>query len=348
MALLLLGLGFGATPAGAVESSPPPSSASAGDVSLKLQNAVAGGEAQLGALEPWQKRIFTEEVVSRPQRFVKDYRASGAGGLIVDVDYTSIRNYLKFFATPALLKGDAAKVLLALKAESGCARCAAAMPEMKRVAQLRMERRGLAPTWLPETELKYGGKALEEYLVRLGEEKKAPVVLLLSSEKAPIDPDDPAHADEVRFLVRAMLWVRGVSKLDGRLEILENDSIERTADRLLTDFLTELGSRLAKTQAGANQEREKLLVEVTGIRGYPRYLEVKQRLFSLSGEEVRVEERRLSKGKAVFAFFSQKPERELKRLVMALDLGHTVKVSFIETGAAAPAVEAAASNEGEL
>ncbi|MCM2279562.1 MAG: hypothetical protein NDJ89_15915 [Oligoflexia bacterium] len=298
-------------------------------IGLKLQEAVQGALPQLGELEPWQKRIFSEEAVPRASRFVRDYRASNAG-LVVDVDLPSLRNYLKLHAAKVLKKGEFPKMLIGLKAEAGCPRCLEALPEIRRMMKERAERRGFTPVWASERELRFGGKALAEHLARLAAEQKIPAALVVSWEKAPVDSVDTAHADELRYLVRSMLWVAELPRSEGQLEILANDSLERTADRLVTDFLTELGGKLDGTRLAGTGGKEKLRVEVTGLRNFPAYVELKNRLLAFARDGVAVEEKRVSKGRAVFAVFSEESPEELRKRISGLGLDAMGKVTFIE------------------
>ena len=48
-------------------------------VPAQLKAALASSEARLGALEPWQKRIFADEALPQYQRFIRDYRSSASG-----------------------------------------------------------------------------------------------------------------------------------------------------------------------------------------------------------------------------------------------------------------------------
>src|SRR4051794_9867340 len=80
----------------------PPAKAATSDgadaVSTQLKSAVTASASKLGELEPWQKRIFSEEVVPQYQRFVRDYRSSGTSGVTAEIDLESLRQYLRFYA----------------------------------------------------------------------------------------------------------------------------------------------------------------------------------------------------------------------------------------------------------
>src|SRR4051812_6455948 len=80
----------------------------------KLKDAVRESEPKLGTLEPWQKKIFEDEVVPSYQVFIKDYRSVGRE-ISADVDVDSIRNYLAYYA-PSVSKPKENAALVVLRA----------------------------------------------------------------------------------------------------------------------------------------------------------------------------------------------------------------------------------------
>src|SRR5262249_44471658 len=59
----------------------------------RIKGALLEAEPQLGHLEPWQKVLFEEEAVPQAQRFIRNYTGSSA-----DIDFDSLKNYLRFHA----------------------------------------------------------------------------------------------------------------------------------------------------------------------------------------------------------------------------------------------------------
>lgn len=124
----------------------PKSLAGASVSSDRLRKVVADSELKLGVVSPWQKKIFDEEVLSQPQRFVRDYRAS-AKGIDADVDWGSIKNYLSFHSSRVIKTAPTKSVTQPplwywIGAERGCLKCAQALPGIKKIIKSRVENRG--------------------------------------------------------------------------------------------------------------------------------------------------------------------------------------------------------------
>lgn len=327
-------------------------------LNLRLQAAMREYAKTLGTLEPWQAALFSEEVVPQASRFVRDYRPAGPK-VAIDVDLESLKNYLKFYA-PKTLKREGAELFVALRPEPGCVKCGESFGEIRKLVKERVERRGLVPVFaLPEgledpaaapkppagkktppasnsgtrPELRFDakltGKTLDERVQALAGQTKAAGTLLVEWRKAPMDDVDAAHADEVRFQVRMGLQFRDILKQEGSLEIFENGSFDRTVSQILTDFLTELGSKADKAllQAGAESDREGYWLELSGIRDFAQFNELKTRLssFVATKEGLSFEERKLSRGKAVFEVYSASPRTldEVKLLFSEFQSGTT-------------------------
>lgn len=294
-------------------------------VQVKLQKALVDAAGRLPNLEPWQSRILNEEVVPQAQRFVRDYRATANGNFTVDVDLETLKNYLKFFGPKSLKKENPLFVVL-VRGEEGCVKCEEAGPALRKIAKERIERRGSVPVFVgtDEVDAKLAGKALEARIAQLVEEKKASGSLLLHWYKAPLDDVDTAHADELRFVVRSALVVKDVSHHEGQLELFEAGSFEKTALQLLTDFFTDLGTKIERgAVAGTEPDRADSVgfaLEVSGFQNFQQYNQLKERILGLSSAGLLVEERKISRGRAVFALFGEKSVEELRKIVGQIEI----------------------------
>jgi hypothetical protein len=288
-----------------------------------LKNAVIESQKKLGTLSPSEKKIFEEEVVPQYQRFIRDYRSSGPGaGLVAEIDYTNLKNYLRFSA-PAGAKPQDTLVMTYLRAAPDCDKCKNALPDIKKMVTARLARRGLSPLWLSTDEVggpDVVGKALDTAVVDLALKRSAIGAAILQWQIAPIDAIDQAHADEKRYFIRSVLQIRELGRSQGQLELQDKDSFENSAAQLLTDAFTEMGARAGQTMpifAALDPGKEETVVEVSGIRDFSQYNQVKQALQEQLKDFASFEERKVAKGKITFALITDKKLEDLKARVSA-------------------------------
>ena len=300
------------------------------DVALKLQRALLAAEERLGALEPWQQKLFREEVVPQSQRFIRDFRQSSEG-VQADIDFESIRNYLRLYG-PKVIPGEkgGSQLLVLLRAEPDCAKCVESTNGIRKLVKERLERRGIAPIWATAEQVdpKLTGKALEEQFSKVVNETKNRASLVVEWKKAVGDDEDAAHADELKYTVRAILGARGLGKQEGQLEIFDTGNFEKTAARLLTDLFTEAGAQVEKaaiqgSMGAVEAEREGFTLEVSGIQGFAHYQRLKKMISQLvAGAKdkalLTVEESKIARGKAVFSVFTGRSLADVKALFSRL------------------------------
>jgi hypothetical protein len=206
---------------------------SQGAISEALRKAVLEEQSRLTELDPAQKRVFQEEVLAFPARFVRDYRASG-GKVRAEVDGQAIR----FFLAPRLPSSRPSAVPgagpnegqvsigVVYRAEAGCAKCAqlfsrvrsgggapsAAVPlGFPLLVTDSLRRRGFVPVVLSGVDFFSSGEApsfspgrtpegasqRSAWERRLGELAAARGwggVGLFEASRVPVDPDDPEQA----------------------------------------------------------------------------------------------------------------------------------------------------------
>jgi hypothetical protein len=74
----------------AAKASPAAAAPGRDPLTVKLQAALSDSLRQIGALEPWQQKVFNEEILTQPTRFIRDFRSQG-GGVVVVVDVEGVK-----------------------------------------------------------------------------------------------------------------------------------------------------------------------------------------------------------------------------------------------------------------
>ncbi len=272
---------------------------------LQLKNAILNVQSQLGNIEPWQKKVFMDDVLPLYQRFIRDYRPSN-NGLLVDVDRESIRRYIKYH--PA--KTDPRAMIL-LKVDPSCKKCVSSTEEVQAWIKDSMERREFVLSWVTPKDIASVatlGKEVDEKLISYAESKNIPVALSVQMRTAPIDNIDTAHADEEHYQFSTFLYIKDLTRSEGQMDLLSSDSFKLTAQRLLADALTDAGTKQeVKDQMQTGQEVDEILVEVTGIRSVATFSKLKKFMSERFKDvpSTLVEQRSASKTKVVFAISSQ-------------------------------------------
>lgn len=276
---------------------------------MQLKSSILNVQSQLGNLEPWQKKVFLEDVLPLYQRFIKDYRPSSSGpGLLVDVDRESIRRFLKYHPNK-----NNPRAIGVMKVDPACNKCVTSAEEIQKLYQASMERREFVVSWVSPKDLGSSttlGKELDEKLVAFAETKGVPVVFSVQLRIAPIDNIDTAHADEEHYQVSTFLYVKDLVRTDGHVEIMSSDSFTIPSLRLFADVMTEAGSKLeVKEQSQEAAEIDEILVEVNGLQSIAVFSKVKKLIANKFKEipSVVVEQRSVSRNKAVFVILSRQP-----------------------------------------
>lgn len=308
------------------------------DFAPKLQTYFSERKKDLGELEPWQSKLFDEEAVPEFQRFVRDYHSAKGKNAPVgsampapeeisaEIDFESLKNFLKFYG-PKYSKrdkvgADAAALptlLVVMRPQLNCAKCVSVLPALKTMVIARLDRRGLKPIWATASEITSSrsmGNDYQSAANHLAGQKKAMGVLLLSWQVAEADDLESAHADEVKYKIHSFLNMGDLISTEASLEVAENGSFERAGGKLLADAFTELGASIKKTElAQSEQGRTEVVLEVFGWHGFEEYRKLRTQIQDNLKSMARVDEFRISRGKAVFAVHSDStPEAIQKQL----------------------------------
>jgi hypothetical protein len=289
----------------------------------RLKSALNESIGLLGALEPWQKKLFDEEVLPNYQRFIRDYSSTR-----VDVDVVNLKNYLNVHAKKSFKREHTNSVVF-LHSEAACTKCTEATQGIHKLVKARLERRGFTPAWQTAEELgvtKFRCEQAEEKFLKFaGERTNLSAALMMCWQEIPPDDIDTAHADEKRYIVRSMLLVRdgsdGLVRIAGQLEVIEHDGFGAPAERLLTDAFTDAGGRLASISKTVASGKEEISVEVSGIRDFAHFARVKTRLNEVLQGVASVEERKLSRGQAVFSVLTPRNIEEIRAKLAGFGVG---------------------------
>jgi hypothetical protein len=291
-------------------------------VEAQLKAAVQEGEKNFPGLHPWQQVLFREEVVPQFQRFIKDYRPTDQGGVKVEVDYQSIRQYLTYYG-PKALRLAQPKILVNLKSDPNCAKCAASSVEIQTLIRSRLEKRGFTPIWLTpddfSSQITTGDQ--DEQILSLMKKRNASGALVVQWSPAPDEDPDSAHADEKRYIIRTSLQVGELSVRNQQKELMDNDSFENTEARLLTDIFADLGAKYELEEAAQVEGgREEILIQVSGIRDFAQYSRIKNTMQTQLKDIFSLEDRKLSKEQVTFAIFTKQTSDSLRKQLAQINL----------------------------
>lgn len=302
----------------------------------ELKAAVANSVSRLGVLDVNKRKIFDAEVVPNYQRFIRNYQ-QGAQGLNVDIDLDTIRNYLRFYA-PLVMKRpkgkDSAKeaakealkdpakefkALVYLKPDLSCEKCISSMQEIKRLAKERLEARGFSVVFLTAEDIKDPRaveQALDEKVQEQFARQQASAALCIQWRLTPEEEIDSVHADEKHYHIHSLLLVRDFPRMEGKLDLLDTDRFDVSAQRLLTDQLAELGAQTVLAQAEQiDSGKEEITVTLSGVKDYSGLAEAKILLQSKMGTSGLIEERKISAERVVFAIKTPRTLPEVKKIL---------------------------------
>ena len=277
----------------------------------QLKSSVSEEQAKLGIVEPWQKKIFNEEVLVDYTRFIKGYRSTG-NVTTVDVDQDSLKKYLTFYAPRYYGKTDL-KVLVYVAGDAECAKCQASLTILRKSIKSRLERRGLVVVFVTTPMAQPFVLAAE--LARV----KDSVGVVQIRAKQIIDED---HPDDEHYALTVQTVFTGPQgpqakeiKTEKQLDVLKNDSFETAASRLFIDSATELGSMSMVVETTTDEE---IFLLLSGVKDFPKMIQIKTALNDvLSGSGV-AEERRISRDQVVLAVRTKKTSEEIKKILNSM------------------------------
>ncbi len=286
-----------------------------------LKTTVSNAQLKMGDLDPWQKKIFVEEAVPQYQRFIRDYRVQGSN-VQAEVDLDILKKYLAFHMNPKDNKKQETRLAVYVKGDGDCEKCSGSTSKLRSLVLSRVERRGFTPVFISPDDLNTAtGKTFDEKVLSVAIRKGWIGAMVLQTSIAPKDDQDAAHADENEYVVRTSIGIPSIGvKQENQLRVLESESLEVAAARLMTDTFTDLGARtLAATLQKVGEESgEEIALNVTGIRDYHQYSQLRMVLVSKIQEVGSLDERKIARGKATFAIKTQKTAADVKAKLVSL------------------------------
>ena len=300
----------------------------------RLKDSVEAAQKELGELEPWQKTIYSTEVVPEYKRFVQSYQAE-AGGLKITVDYESLKQYLYFYA-PKFLKKQKPSVLILLKTDPQCLSCSKVIPTLENKVRLKMEHRGFTPVFLKEADFPFQPNPyfIQTRLTQLAQQQGADATLLVYWAGVKAEAMETAYAaEESRYMIWTLLRVGEMPVLSKQQELLEmGQQFEVAQSRVLTDLLTDLGNKIRLMSEQAARARlggEEILLEVTGVDTFIEYQKLKDRLQEGLKTMANVDPRQFSPGKVTFLIDPRDTKINFEELKSTIDrIGAESKAKF--------------------
>lgn len=308
---------------------------------VRVRAAVTDAQKRLGDLEPFQKRMFEDEVLPQAGLFVRNTQST-AQGLNVDVDVDAIRAYLSFYGPRSLGVDDPKNPLAGLALLStapDCTKCMDSLPLLRKQVASRFEHRGMKTIFASDEDLppalkdaKSAARSLEGFAGEAARAKGAAASLTLVWKPLVSDEIDSAHGDERHYVVSVVIDVPKIGHAETQAEIMDEDSFEVTVARLLTEAWTRVGTAKASSAAPRAEGQREVLIELKGVKDYAHYLKLKESLQAKVaeklGEAVTLEDRVIARGLLVVAARTNKPAEETREKLADLKLADPE----IETG----------------
>jgi hypothetical protein len=268
-----------------------PSTQAADQFASQLRDQVEKARPNLGELPAWQEEIFQNEVLPSSGRFIRDYKTAGNKVTKVDVDLEGIKRYLSFTATQ-ILKPDATKIVLFVRTNGACTDCTKAANAVRADLKERLERRGL--TVLVATADENRHEPSEAYSKR---NAAGWVAANINAEEDPDHPGDSRYSLILDFHFPGTL----ASSVQKQMEILPSDSIEVSMSRLTIDAILEIGAKARTGFAATSVDSTGIEIALEGVTQFNVITQVKSKLQAALGNDYRVVEKRIERGRAALA-----------------------------------------------
>lgn len=271
-------------------------SASAADtIAPQLRAQVQKSRSNLGDLPAWQEEIFLNEILPASGRFVRDYKAVAGQVTKADVDLEGMKRFLAFNVSQ-ILKPEANKVLLFVRAQGSCGDCVKAVGGVRNDLKARLERRGFNVLIPTAEELRRDPSDAFA--------KRAASGWVTADMRAVADPDHPGdqhYALILDFRFPGTL-ASGTQK---QMEIMPSDSIEIAMGRLAIDAVLAIGRKTRTGFASVSADSAGVELALEGISKFSMLTQVKFRLQEVMGTDYRVVEKSVERdGKASLAIFA--------------------------------------------
>ena len=301
----------------------------------KLKQSVSAYQKNLEPLEPWQGKVFSDEILPQFQKFLSIH-----AGTEPTVDGDLIKSYLKFYAPKALQAKDP-KVMIFLQWENTCGPCKASEHILRAIVRARLTRRGFQPLWVEKAELDAALSdplsKVDEKLVELMKIKEVQASFVLewgtasalginaAAANASEDPEAELTGAQVPALALKMGVRIGEKRFEKTKVLSEEEQLEASHATLLNEVLIDLGKNQGaartvaqETSVQASSGMVSKQVQVTGIQDFSQLTRVKGLFQSQIKNIVSVLEQKISRGQVTLAVQAKSSEPELQAQIDAI------------------------------
>ncbi len=302
-----------------------------------MRSAVRGLRGKFGELQPWQQKVFDQEILANPQDYVREYRQVG-DRYKIDVDQVLIQKFLAFHA-PDFLGNAQPRFAVRVEADAGCSVCEAAAPGLRKLFQSKLEIRNAKAVWFKDEEMPIAASGGAPELPRLAllqslETSRGLQGSLLVRIEAILEKDSetgavipPAHPEDAKFALRlGLAMAGGRTRVIRQVEFQYTEPVEPLARKLWLEVITELaiksdGSSGSAALGAVGAGPAEVLLQVTGVRDYFMLNQLKSQVQLAVGEMQPVIERSLSRGRVVLAIRTDRSMEEIRGKISKVTLG---------------------------
>ena len=183
-------------------------------------------------------------------------------------------------------------MILFVRANAACTDCGKAVAAVRTDLKERLERRGLSVLLATADEMRH--EPSDAY------SKRNAAGWVLADIRAEEDPD---HAGDTRYALLLEFRFPGTlaSNVQKQMEILPSDSIEVSMSRLAIDAILEIGAKARTGFAASTVDSLGVEIALEGVTQFGMITQVKSKLQAAMGNDYRVVEKRVERGRASLA-----------------------------------------------
>ena len=304
-------------------------SATGSDPDTDFRTGLNETKPQLGKLNATQNRIFEEEVLRQPKRFIQDYKRTDQK-LDVTADVDALRSYLNFLPV--------GKVAASFVPDPKCKRCSEVLSALKGTLKQRLDRRGVKIVTVPAEDLgEDAPRSTDVHLKALDVAKKLGLdgAFVFQMHMVDLGDTDTAHAEDQKFQIAVSYLNKDAIRSRTQGEFLISENLVDAGGKVLTDLFTDAGRQMlvalqnlkagnpaaavTASSAAALLEKEETLVLIRGLRNFDQVNQVKDSALSLLSKLGDTEERLSARSVLGIAVFKKVGSVSLSDATTALE-----------------------------
>ena len=298
--------------------------ATGGDLEADFRSGLTEAKPKLGQLNAVQNRIFEDEIMRQPKRFIQDYRRVDQK-LEVTVDMEGLKSYLAF-----LPKG---KVAASFVPDPKCKKCSDVLMALKGMLKQRLDRRGVKIATIPAEDLgEDAPKSTEVHLKALDVAKKMGFdgAFVFQMGLLELGDIDTAHAEDHKYQIAISYLNTDAIRSRTYGEFLVSENLVDSGGKVMTDLFTDSGRQmiaaahsvkpnLAETPGSTQLDKEETLVLIKGFKTFDQATDIRQSALSLLSKLGESEERLSARSVVGIAVFKDHGGVSLPEAIAALD-----------------------------